>query len=178
MRFAVVGVHPGGFAEAAESEEELDALVPGDGVVGVVVEDEERGLDAVDVEDGRVVDVADGILPDGAADAALGFFVLKLAGTAAAPADAVVGGDHVGDRCAVFRGFEAVGLGDHVRDLIAAPTVTLDADVLLVDEAAGGDGVDAAEDAFECALAGVAGGVDDVGREDEVAVADVVGDVD
>ena len=176
--FAVVGEHPCGFVEAAEGEEELDALIPRDGVVGVVVEDEERGLDAVDLEDGRVVDEAEWVLPGRAADAALGLFVLELARAAGAPADAVVGGDHVDDGCAVFCGFEARGLGDHVGDLVAAPAVALDADVLFVDEAARGDGVDSAEDAFERALAGVAGGVDDVGREDEVAVRDVVADVD
>ena len=52
--FAVVVEEPRGLLVAAQREEELDALVPRDGVVVVVGEDEERRLHLVRLEDGRV----------------------------------------------------------------------------------------------------------------------------
>src|SRR5437763_524792 len=51
--------------------------------------------------------------------------VLKLPRQPGAPADAAIGAGHVHDGGARFGGFEAVGLRDHVGDLIPAPTVFL-----------------------------------------------------
>ena len=118
------------------------------------------------------------ILPDRSADAALRPLVLELPRQARAPADAVVGADHVGHRRARLRRLEAVGLRHHVGDLIAAPAVALDADRVLIHEALIHHRLDRRQHALQRALAGIAGGVDDVRRQHQVAVADVVADVD
>ena len=73
---------------------------------------------------------------------------------------------------------EHVGARDQVRDLVAAPRVPLDADPLRIDEALRDDGVDGGDDALLGALARIAGVVDDVRHQHDVAVADVAGDVD
>ena len=79
------------------------------------------------------------------------------------------------DRGAGLDGGEDVGLGDHVGDLIAAPAVALDADPPGIDEALVDDLLDGRQDALQGARPRVAGLVDDVGLEEDVAVADVAG---
>src|SRR2546423_8444843 len=104
--------------------------------------------------------------------------VLKLARQPRAPANAAVGAGQVNDSGARFGGFEAVGLGDHVGDLISAPTVTLDADVLLVNESAIDDGLDRRQHALQRVTSRIAGFVNDVRHENKIAVADVVSRID
>src|SRR5438477_8707046 len=110
----------------------------------------------------RVLEVAHWILPKAAADARLRMLVLKLTRQSGAPADAAVGAGHVRDSGAGGGGFEAIGLRDHVGDLIAAPTVSLDSDRVFIDEALIDDGLDSRQHAFHGALAGIAGRVNDV----------------
>ena len=105
-------------------------------------------------------------------------FVLELARQASAPANAAVGAGHVRDHRARRRGFEAVRLRDHVGDLIAAPTVSLNADGLFVDEALVDHRLNRRQHALQRALARIADRVDDVRHEDQIAVADVVRRID
>src|SRR5438132_4789159 len=105
-------------------------------------------------------------------------FVLKLTRQACAPADAAVGAGHVRDRGAGRGGFEAIGLRNHVRDLITAPTVSLNADRVFVDEAFIDDGLDSGQHALHGALAGITGRINDVRHENQVAIADIVSRID
>src|ERR1035438_8885460 len=79
-------------AEAAQRQIEFHALIPRHGVVAIVVQQHDGSLHAVRPEDGRILDEARGILPDGSADAALRALILELPRDARAPADAVIGG--------------------------------------------------------------------------------------
>ncbi len=139
---------------------------------------EVRRLHLLDPEDRRVLDELQRRVPRRRADAALRLLVLERARHAGAPADAAVGADHVRHRRAGLHRGEHVGPRDQVRDLVAAPRVPLDADPLRIDEALRDDGVDRGDDALLGALARIAGVVDDVGHQHDVAVADVAGDVD
>src|SRR5436305_10321138 len=100
--------------------------------------------------------------------------VLKLARQPRAPANAAVGAGHVRDGGARFGGFEAIGLRDHVGDLISAPTVSLDADVVLVNESAIDDGLHRGQHALQSITSRIAGFVNNVRHENQVTVADVV----
>src|SRR6266511_5365942 len=104
--------------------------------------------------------------------------VLKLTRQARAPADAAVGAGHVRDGGAGSGCFEAVGLRDHVSDLITAPTVSLDADRVFVDVTLIYDGLYCRQHALHGALAGITGGINDVRHENQIAVADVVCRID
>src|SRR5437763_1177818 len=104
--------------------------------------------------------------------------VLKLPRQPRAPADAAVGAGHVHDGGARFGGFEAIGLRNHVGDLIPAPTVSLDADVLLVNESAVDDGLDSRQNALQSITSRIAGFVNNVRHENQVTVADVVSRID
>src|SRR5437764_15425282 len=104
--------------------------------------------------------------------------VLKLPWQSRAPANAAVGAGHVRDGGARFGGFEAIGLRDHVGDLISAPTVTLDADVLLVNESAIDDGLHRGQDALQRVSSRIAGFVNNVRHKNQVAVADVISRID
>src|ERR1051326_4837880 len=95
-------------AEAAQREEELDALVPRHGVVTVILENHHRSLHPVHPENRRILDETRRELPDGAADAALCAFILELACEACAPAYAVVCGNHVDHRGAGGHSAEAI----------------------------------------------------------------------
>ena len=53
VRLAVVGEHRNLPAEPARSKEELDLLVPRHGIISVVVEDQQRGLDLSGIEVGE-----------------------------------------------------------------------------------------------------------------------------
>ena len=105
-------------------------------------------------------------------------FVLELARQARAPANAAVGAGHVRDGCARRRGFEPVGLRHHVSDLIAAPTVTLDSNRVFVHETFVHDGLDSRQYALQRALARIADRVDNVGQENQIAIADVESGID
>src|SRR5437763_16288463 len=104
--------------------------------------------------------------------------VLKLTRQAGAPADTTVGAGHVRYGGAGRGGFEAIGLRDHVSDLIAAPTVSLDTDRVFVDETFVDHGLNSRQHALHCALSGVAGRVNDVRHEDEITVAYIVSRID
>jgi ATP-dependent helicase/nuclease subunit A len=121
MRLAVVVQHPDRLAEPAQRDEILDALVPRHRAVLVVVQHEQRRVDLVRPEDGRVLDVAHGRFPQRCAEPALCPLVLELPDHARLPADAAVGADHVDDGCARFRRGEDVRLRHEVRNLVAAP---------------------------------------------------------
>ncbi len=175
---AVEVEHVGFLAEVAEGREELDPLVPGHGVVLVVVDREIGRLDPLDPEEGRVLDELEGPRPERSPDPALGLLVLEGPRHPRPPADAAVGAGHVDDRRARLDGGEDVGLGDHVADLVAAPAVALDADALRVDETHPEDLLDGRDDALEGARPRVADLVNDVGHEDDVAVADVPREID
>src|SRR5262249_19630125 len=178
VRFAVVVEHIDFFVQSPESQVVLDALIPRHGVVVVVVEHQNRGLDAARVKDGRVFDEAHRVFPQAAADAALRAFVLELARQPGAPSASAVGAGHIAPEGAGRGGFEAVGLRDHIRDLITAPTVALNADGVFVDEALVDDRLNRGQHAFERALAGIADGVNDVGHQDQIAVTGVKRGVD
>ena len=53
----VVFQQPGGLAQAAQAHEHLDALVPRNGTVVVIVHDKHRSGDVLSMEDGGVLDI-------------------------------------------------------------------------------------------------------------------------
>src|SRR6185437_14039086 len=120
----------------------------------------------------------DVLVPRRGADAALGVLVLELAHHARGPADAAVGAGHVRHHGPGLDRAEAVGVGDHVGDLVSAPAMPLDADAMRVNEAHGLHRVNGGQHALHGAFAGRAGVVDDVGLEHDVAVAGVAQRVD
>src|SRR4029450_2842650 len=137
-----------------------------------------RLLCAVVVEAGRVPDEAHRVFPEAAADAALSAFILELSRQPRAPPDAAVGAGHVSHERSGRGGFEPIGLRDPVGDLVAAPTVPLNADGVFVDEAEVNDRLDRGQYAFERALARIADGINDVRHQDQIAVAGVKRGVD
>src|SRR6266536_6547524 len=104
--------------------------------------------------------------------------VLKLSRQTSAPANAAVSAGHVRDGSSGLRGFEPIRLRHHVSDLIAAPTVSLDADVRLVNKTLIDDGLNCGQHALQSTASRIAGRVDDVRHEDQIAVADVVSRID
>src|ERR1043166_9748767 len=96
--------------------------------------------------------------------------VLKLTRQARAPANAAVSAGHIRDGCTGFGRFEAVRLRHHVSDLITAPTVTLYADVVLIDEAPVDDGLHRGQHTLQSLATGIAGFVNDVRHENQIAV--------
>ncbi len=175
MGLPVVVQQPHGPLQPPHGHVHLDSLVPGHRRVLVVMHHEEGGPDLVGLEEGGVVEVAEGLLPQRAPDPALGALVLELSAHAAAPANAPVGAGHVGDRGPGFRGGEEVRPGDHVGDLVAAPGVPLHADAVRIHvplvrylEHTGHHGV-------QGALPGMADLVGDVRDEEDVAPAHVEG---
>src|SRR2546426_11020271 len=82
----------------------------------------------------QVFEICKWLSPKAAADARLRMLVLKLARQATPPANATVGAGHIRYCSPGFRGFETICLRNHVSDLIAAPTVSLNGDVRLVNK--------------------------------------------
>src|SRR6266404_533761 len=99
--------------------------------------------------------------------------VLELARQTTAPTNPAVGTRHVCNRSAGFRGFETIRLRHHVSDLIAAPTVSLNPNVRLVNKATIDDGLNRGQHALQSTATRIARGVDDVRHEDQIAVADI-----
>src|SRR5437867_888054 len=99
--------------------------------------------------------------------------VLELTRKTAAPANTAIGAGHIRDGCAGLRGFEAIRLRDHVSDLITAPTVPLNSDRVFVDESLINDGLNSRQHALQRARSRIAGGVDNVRHENQIAVADI-----
>src|SRR5882724_7439144 len=99
--------------------------------------------------------------------------VLKLPRQTRAPANAAVCTRHVRYRRSGLSGFEPVRLRDHVGDLVSAPTVPLNSDVVLID-----DGLNCRQHALQSTAPRIARGVDDVRHEDQIAVADIKSRID
>src|SRR3989440_9727112 len=97
-------------------------------------------------------------------------FVLKLSRQTGAPANAAVGAGHIRDRSPGFCGFETIRLRDHVGDLIAAPTVSLNADVRLVDKTFIDYGLNGGQHALQSTASRIARRVNDIQREDQIAL--------
>src|SRR5262245_4869645 len=167
---AVVGEHVRFLAQPPHRGEELDALLPRHRVVFVVGHRQIRRTDVLDPEERRVLHVDQRILPRRHADPALRLFVLERPRHAGAPADAAVAAEHVDHRRARFHGAEDVRLRDHVRDLIAAPAVSLYADALRIDESHRQHLLDRRQYAFERAVSRIPEVVNDVGLQNDVAV--------
>ena len=125
------------FAETAQSDEHLDALIPRYGVVGIVMHHEERRRDAIRPEEGRVLEIARLALPDRAADAALGVLVLEGARESGSPTNAAVRARHVGHGRTGHRGTEEMRLRDQERRLISTPGVALNSESFRIDVATG-----------------------------------------
>src|SRR3979411_492454 len=104
--------------------------------------------------------------------------VLELARQARAPTNAAVSAGHVRDGSAGRRGFEAIGLRHHVSDLITTPTVSLNSDRTFVDVPFVDHALDSRQHALQSALSGIADRVDNVGHENQIAVADIVSRID
>src|SRR5205085_10709737 len=95
-----------------------------------------------------------------------------------APADAAVSAGHVHYGGAGLGGFEAIRLRDHVGDLVTTPTVSLDADVIFVNEAFVDNGLNGGQNALQRIATRIAGFVNDVRHENQVTVAEIVRRVD
>ena len=104
--------------------------------------------------------------------------VLKLARQAGAPANAAVGAGHIRNQRAGRGRAKAIGLRDHVGDLIAAPTVSLNADRLLVNKALVDYRLNCRQHTLQRALSRIADRVNDVRHEDQVAVAGIESGID
>ena len=164
----VVLEEPGGLAQAAEAHEHLDALVPRNGAVIVVVHDQDGRLDVREAEEGRVLHVEFEAAPEILADAGLRLLVLELAAHAGFPADAAVGRCHVGHRRPGARRLEDVRARDQERDLVAAPTLALDGHVVLVNPRELGEALSTGHNAVVGTLAGDSASVNDVRDEHHV----------
>src|SRR5438874_9803 len=104
--------------------------------------------------------------------------VLKLPRQTRAPANAAVCTRHVRYRRSGLSGFEPVRLRDHVGDLVSAPTVPLNSDVVLIDESFIDYGLNCRQHALQSTAPRIARGVDDVRHEDQIAVADIESRID
>src|SRR5437588_8295949 len=104
--------------------------------------------------------------------------VLKLSWQASTPANAAVGTGLIRDCSSGLRGFEAIRLRDHVSDLITAPTVSLNANVRLVDKTFIDDGLNGRQNALQSTTSRIAGRVNNVRHEDQIAVTNVVSWID
>src|SRR2546422_11309841 len=101
--------------------------------------------------------------------------VLELARQACAPTNSAVSTGHVRDGGAGLRGFEAIGLRHHVRDLIATPTVSLNSDRILVHKALVDDGLDSRQHAMQSARSGIASRVNNVRHVIQITISDIIG---
>ena len=126
----------------------------------------------------RVFQIAHRVFPQAAADAALRVFVLELAREPRAPANAAVGAGHIRHQCAGSGSFETIGLRDHVSDLVTAPTMALNADGVLFDEALIHDGLHGRQHALQRALTRITNVVDNVRHQDQITVAGIERSVD
>ncbi len=170
---AVVVDHPYGLLQPPQGHEQLDPLVPGHGPVLVVVHHEEGRLDLVRLEEGRVVDVAEGLLPEGPPDSALRVLVLELAVHSAVPPDSTVCAGHVGYRGTGLNRREEVRPRNHVRELVPAPGVTLGPDAVLIDVSLVHDLQDPGNHCIDGAFPGMADLIGNVGNEEHVTPAHV-----
>src|SRR5207248_552712 len=104
--------------------------------------------------------------------------VLKLSRQTSAPTNAAVGAGHIRDCSSGLRGFETICLRDHVGDLVTAPTVSLNADVRLVNKTFVDHSLNSGQHALQSTASRIASGVNDVRHEDQIAVTDVVSWID
>src|SRR6266446_6194978 len=121
----------------------------------------------------RVFQVPHRIFPKAAADTRLRMFILELTRQTGAPTNATIGAGHIRDSSSGLRGFEAIGLRDHVSDLITAPTVSLNSDRVFVDKSFVNDGLNPRQHALQRTRSRIAGGVNNVRHENQIAVADI-----
>ena len=177
VSLTVILEHPSRLAKAPQAHEQLDALIPRNCTVVIVMHDEQRGIDLVRVEDRRIFDVKleAALVPERAADAALAVLVLADAAASGSPAYAAVRAGHIAYRGACAAADKHIGAGYKIRHLISAPALALDSHPLAVDEAElVAHGLGAGTDAVICALARMSGLVNDIRYKDYISIADVV----
>lgn len=177
VSLTVILEHPSRLAKAPQAHEQLDALIPRNCTVVIVMHDEQRSIDLVRVEDRRILDVKlkASFVPKSAADAALAVLVLADSAASGTPADAAVGAGHIAYRGACAAADKHIGAGYKIRHLISAPALALDSHPLAVDEAElVAHGLGSRADAVECAFARMSCLIDNVRDKDHISVADVI----
>src|SRR5258706_10998029 len=112
------------------------------------------------------------------ADAALRILILKLPRNTGTQADSTVSASHVRNWSARRHRPKSRSLRDHVRDLVATPTVPLYADGVLVDEPAIHHLLHRWQHALQRALSGLPCCVHDVRFQNQVTIAHVVRRID
>src|SRR5438094_6147656 len=126
----------------------------------------------------RVFEISHWVFPKAAANARLRMLVLKLSRQTTTPTNSAVGAGHIRDRGSGFRGFETICLRNHVSDLITTPTVSLNADVRLVNKTFIDHGLNGGQHALQSTASRIADRINDVRHEDQIAVTDIVSWID
>src|SRR5438552_4556610 len=126
----------------------------------------------------RVFEISHWVFPKAAANARLRMLVLKLSRQTSTPTNSAVGAGHIRDRGSGFRGFETICLRNHVSDLIATPTVSLNADVRFVNKTFIDHGLNGGQHALQSTASRIAGRVNNVRHENQIAVTNVVSRID
>ena len=177
VSLTVILEHPSRLAKAPQAHEQLDALIPRNCTVVIVMHDEQRSIDLVRVEDRRIFNVKleASFVPKSASYAALAVLVLADSAASGTPADAAVGAGHIAYRGACAAADKHISAGNKIRHLISAPALALDSHPVAVYELElVAHGLGAGTDAVICALARMSGLVNDIRYKDYISIADVV----
>src|SRR5690349_7131327 len=95
MFLAVVAKHVDFFVQSSQRQIELNSLLPRHRIVFVVSNHQQWSLHTIRAEQRRVVKKTQRVIPETAANARLGAFVLKLARETCSPTNAAVRARHV-----------------------------------------------------------------------------------
>ena len=133
VQLAVVVEQIGFLFKAAQRQEQLNPLIPRHRIIGIVGQNQQRGLYFRDMEYRRISEVHIRCLIQGLADAALLLLVLELSRQTGAPANAGISAGHITDRRTRLGSAKTVGLRDHPRNLISTPRMALNANRVLID---------------------------------------------
>ena len=178
VRVAIVIQHPAWFLQSPQGHEQFDALVPGDGGILVVVQDQQGCVDPVRKKQGRVGNVLVPRIPQRVADPALRLFVLEHPAHSGAPANAAIGTGHVADRCPGFGTGKQIGLGNQPCGLVPAPTVPLHPDPGFIDKPLIHHELHPGQDSVGGAGPRFTGLVGDIRNKQHVAPADIETEID
>src|SRR5690606_36525733 len=134
MRFIVVIKHPDWFIKPTQGNKKLNSLCPRNCAIIIVMHHKQGRVNIRSRKQRRVFYVLKWFFPERSADSALLTLILEHPNHAGLPPDTTISICHVTYRSTCHGSCKKIRMSDQISNLVTSPTLTLNANVFIIDE--------------------------------------------